>query len=115
LYEEPIPNAYLGVPISNRGRLDVKRLIARNSLSALTNMRILNNIGLNPSGFSRLLASRLYAQFIRPKLEYGLAIISFTKTQLKEIEHTQNTCVRMIYGAHTHSETKVMRHLAKLP
>ncbi|KAI9488546.1 hypothetical protein BDB00DRAFT_772278, partial [Zychaea mexicana] len=36
-------------------------------------------------------------------------------TQLKEINRTQNKCLRKIYGAHPSSETKVMRHLARLP
>ena len=119
LYETPIPNqtsfTYLGMPINNKGYLDAQQLITRNSISAINSMRVLNNIGLSPSGFSRILSSQLYAQFIRPKLEYGLAILIFTAPQLANIEKAQNQCIRMIYGAHSRSETKIMRHLTKLP
>ena len=119
LYETPIPNqtsfTYLGVPINNKGYLDAQQLIIRNSISAINSMRVLNNIGLTPSGFSRILPSQLYAQFIRPKLEYGLDILTFTAPQLANIEKAQNQCIRMIYGAHSKSETKIMRHLTKLP
>ncbi|KAI7858777.1 hypothetical protein BDC45DRAFT_413535, partial [Circinella umbellata] len=80
-----------------------------------TSMRILSSIGLNATGLSRLLSTQLYAQFIRTKLEYGVAITSFTKTALKQIEQAQNKCIRMIYGAHKNSETKVMRHITNLP
>ncbi|KAI9493051.1 hypothetical protein BDB00DRAFT_764344 [Zychaea mexicana] len=108
-------NYQLIIPITAKGRLDGKKLVACNTTSAITSMHTLNGIGLNPSGLSQMLASRLYAQFIRPKLEYGLAVTSFPKTQLKALEQAQSTCIRMVYGAHSHSETKVMHHLAKLP
>ena len=95
--------------------IDGKQLIQKNTTSAETSMRILSSIGLNATGLSRLLSTQLYAQFIRPKLEYGVAITSFTKTALKQIEQAQNKCIRMIYGAHKNSETKVMRHITNLP
>ena len=117
LYDTLLPNQtsfiYLGIRINNKGFLDAPELIARNSLSAINSMQILNNIYLRSYGFSRVLSSQLYTQFIRPKLEYGLAILTFTKPQSANIEKTQNQCIRMIYGAHSKSETKIMRHLTK--
>ncbi|KAI7851205.1 hypothetical protein BDC45DRAFT_572294 [Circinella umbellata] len=119
LYDTQIPTQssfiYLGIPINYHGQIDIPQLIDRNSQSALKSMRMLNNIGLNPSGLSRHLSSQLYSQFIRPKLEYGLAISTFKKSHLISIEKTQNLCIRMIYGAHHKSETKIMRHLVKMP
>ncbi|KAI9247511.1 hypothetical protein BDA99DRAFT_565184 [Phascolomyces articulosus] len=50
-----------------------------------------------------------------PKLECSLAILLYTKTQVKQLERAQNNCIRMIFGAHKNSETKVMRHLTNLP
>ena len=119
LYDTPTPNqtsfVYPGIPINNKGFLDVQQLIGRNSLSAINSMRILNNIGLRPYGFSWILSSQLYTQFIRPKLEYGLAILTFTEPQSVTIKKAQNQCIHMIYGAHSKSETKIMRYLTKLP
>ncbi|KAG1608378.1 hypothetical protein G6F46_011591 [Rhizopus delemar] len=90
-------------------------LIRRNSSKALATMNVLNSIGINPSGFSRLLSTRFSAHIVRPQLEYGLAINRFNNTQLKSIEDVQDTCLRKIYGAREKTFTKVMPHLAKLP
>ena len=118
LYDTLLPNQtsfiYLGIRINNKGFLDAPELIARNSLSAINSMQILNNIYLRSYGFSRVLSSQLYTQFIKPKLEYSLGILPFTKPQLANIEKAQKQCVCMIYGAHSKSETKIMRHLTKL-
>ena len=101
LYDTPIPIAtsfsYLGVPINYCN--DGTQLIDQNTALAVSSMRALNAIGVSPTGLSRLLACRLYAQFIRPKMEYGLAIIPFTQARLKKLDHAQDTCLRMIYGA----------------
>ncbi|KAG1585249.1 hypothetical protein G6F46_014876 [Rhizopus delemar] len=63
-------------------------------------MAILNKIGVNRQGFSLLLCSRLYATFVRPKFEYGLAISRLTATDLKSIENLQDRCLRLLVGGH---------------
>ncbi|KAG2224392.1 hypothetical protein INT45_002931 [Circinella minor] len=85
LYNSTIPKAtffiYLGIPVNYKGQLDGKQLIARNATSAEKAMRILSSIGISPTGVSKILSVRLYTQFIRPKLEYGLAITTPNKQQ----------------------------------
>ncbi len=81
----------------------------------MATMNALSSIGVNPSGFSKLLCSRFYAQIVRPQMEYGIAINCFNHTQLKTLEEAQNKCIRKIYGASGNTSTKVMLHLAKLP
>ncbi|KAG1629224.1 hypothetical protein G6F44_011682 [Rhizopus delemar] len=119
IYNQALPQvtsfAYLGVPFKPGGYLDPDELIRRNSSKALATMNVLKSIGINPSGFSRLLSTRFYAHIVRPQLEYGLAINRFTNTQLKSIEDVQDTCIRTIYGARGKTSTKVMLRLAKLP
>ncbi|KAG1052342.1 hypothetical protein G6F43_005515 [Rhizopus delemar] len=104
IYNQSLPQVtsfvYLGVPFKPGGYLDPDELIRRNSSKALATMNVLKSIGINPSGFSRLLSTRFYAHIVRPQLEYGLAINRFTNTQLKSIEDAQDTCIRKIYGAH---------------
>ncbi|KAG1280192.1 hypothetical protein G6F64_014540 [Rhizopus arrhizus] len=68
-------------------------------------MGILNKIGVNRQGFSLLLCARIYATFVRPKFEYGLAISKFTAAQVKEIERLQDRCLRMMVGGHATSST----------
>ncbi|KAG1017965.1 hypothetical protein G6F43_014412 [Rhizopus delemar] len=78
-------------------------------------MGILNKIGVNRQGFSLLLCARLYATFIRPKFEYGLAISKFTAAQTKEIERLQDRCLRMMVGGHATSSTLIIKHMTTLP
>lgn len=119
LYGQPIKIEtsfnYLGIPFNSNLQIDSNLLIQRNTSSAITAMKILKSIGCNPTGLPRLLATQLYQQFIRPKMEYGLAIIKTNKTQLKKIERSQNQCLRMIFGGHRTSSTIVFRHMAGLP
>ncbi|KAG1625268.1 hypothetical protein G6F44_012699 [Rhizopus delemar] len=119
IYNQALPQVtsfvYLGVPFKPEGYLDPDELIRRNSSKELATMNVLKSIGINPSGFSRLLSTRFYAHIVRSQLEYGLAINRFTNTQLKSIEDAQDTCIRKIYGARGNASTKMMLHLAKLP
>ncbi|KAG1488529.1 hypothetical protein G6F47_013584 [Rhizopus delemar] len=119
LYDQPLPReitfAYLGVPFKPGGYLDSEELIQRNTHKALATMNMLSSIGVNPSGFSKLLCTRFYAHIVRPQLEYGLAINRFTVHQLHALEEAQNSCIRKIYGARGKASTKVMLHMSKLP
>ncbi|CAO3594863.1 unnamed protein product [Absidia cylindrospora] len=119
LYGTPLPVhdtfQYLGIPIGKGGTMDAKQLINKNTTKAITSMNILSTIGVNRSGYKRLLATRIYQQFIRPMMEYGLAITITTKQNIKKLESTQATCIRRIYGAHNRSSTRIMRHLTNTP
>lgn len=119
LYGQSIPYdeyfTYLGIPFNSTGSIDTIRLIHKNTTGALNSIRTLNTIGVSPSGFDRLLSSRFYRQFIRPKMEYGLAITIFNVAQTKLLDAAQDQCLRLIYGSHRTASTAVMRHLANLP
>ncbi|KAG0747993.1 hypothetical protein G6F16_014052 [Rhizopus arrhizus] len=78
-------------------------------------MAILNKIGVNRQGFSLLLCSHIYATFVRPKFEYGLAISRLTATDLKSIEGLQDRCLRLLVGGHRTSSTTIIKHLTTLP
>jgi hypothetical protein len=84
---------YLGVPFVKSG-LSAPSLVSLRSPDVLKVMAILNKIGVNRQGFSLLLCSRIYATFVRPKFEYGLAISRLTATDLKSIEGLQDRCLR---------------------
>ncbi|KAG1139687.1 hypothetical protein G6F37_009534 [Rhizopus arrhizus] len=74
--------AYLGIPFKQGGYLDSEEFIQHNTRKALATMNLLSSIGVNPSGFSKLLSTRFYAHIIHPQLEYGLAINRFTSSQV---------------------------------
>ncbi|PHZ11402.1 uncharacterized protein RHIMIDRAFT_244597 [Rhizopus microsporus ATCC 52813] len=118
-YDQPLPRettfAYLGVPFKPDGHLDPEELIQCNTRKALATMNMLSSVGMNPSGFSKLLCTRFYAHIVRPQLEYGLAINRFTVSQFYALEEAQNNCIKKIYGARDKASTKVMLHISRLP
>lgn len=71
---------YLGVPIKTGGILDAEELIKLNITKALAIMNLLTSIGVNPSGFDKLLSTRFYMQIVRAQMEYGIAINRFTSS-----------------------------------
>lgn len=94
--------------------LDPEKLVQSSVFKAISTMHVLSSIGVNPSGFSKLLCSRFYAQIVRPQMEYGIAINCFNHTQLKSLEEAQDKCICKIYDTSGKIPTKVMLHLAKL-
>ncbi|KAG0999024.1 hypothetical protein G6F27_013835 [Rhizopus arrhizus] len=99
LYGTPLPLVdkfvYLGMPFIKTG-LSAASVLPLRSPGVLQLMGILNKIGVNRQGFSLLLCARIYATFVRPKFEYGLAISKFSAAQVKEIERLQDRCLRMM-------------------
>ncbi|ORE06461.1 hypothetical protein BCV72DRAFT_335919 [Rhizopus microsporus var. microsporus] len=111
-----ILNTTLGVPFSPQGKIAIVLLIRRNIAFAVSAMRAtLLPINVRSSSFSRLIASRLYTTFIRPKFEYGLCICTFQVKQLALLEKAQDQCLRMAFGGHRTSSTGVFKHLVNLP
>jgi hypothetical protein len=107
--------SYLGIPFRPGGYLNTFGLLSNNINKALATMNQLSSIGINPKGFSPLLATRFYTQIVRAQLEYGLAINKITSLLAKKLEDAQNICLRRIFGGSSRSSVKVMLHLTKLP
>ena len=118
LYGEPLPIAdsfvYLGVPFCSRG-VDSSAIIPCRSPGVLKVMGLLNHIGVNRNGFSLLLCSKIYATFVRPKFEYGLAIAKLSPADYKALEKLQDRCLRLFVGGHATSSTIVLKHMTDLP
>ncbi|OAD80286.1 hypothetical protein PHYBLDRAFT_137835 [Phycomyces blakesleeanus NRRL 1555(-)] len=118
LYDEILPAVeefiYLGVPFRNKG-IHGPSIVTHCRSGALATMATLNAVGACWSGFSLLLSSRLYRTFIRPKFEYGLAILPLKRTDTIQLEKIQDKCLRMIVGGHRTSSTTVLKHICHLP
>lgn len=119
LYDTPLQHLpsfrYLGVPISRFGQINIPELIAHNRNAGLAALFSLVPLGLNPHGLPPKLQIALYKQFIRPTMEYGLAITKTTKRQLTPLQQTQQQALRRMFGGHSTSETAVIQHLSALP
>lgn len=97
LYKTPLPRAntftYLGVPISAKGNIHTGQLIDQRTTKALNSIHVFHTMSLSPHGFSRLLSSRIYRQFVRPTMEYGLALARLNNKQLTALDAAQGTCL----------------------
>ncbi|EIE81222.1 hypothetical protein RO3G_05927 [Rhizopus delemar RA 99-880] len=118
LYGQDLPTAdeftYLGVPFNGQG-ISTSALIKHRSSGTIAAMAQLHSMGLNRQGFPLLLSSRLFAAFIRPELEYGLAIAQLTRKDYDELNRAQDRCLRMLVGGHRTASTVVLRHITNLP
>ena len=115
LYNEPLPIVeeftYLGMPFRYKG-LFAPGIRSLRASGAIQVMALLNSVGVNRTGFSLLLCSRLYKAFIRPKLEYGLAISHLSFRDFKDLDDVQNRLVGMFVGS---SWFNVAKHITCLP
>ncbi|KAG2192064.1 hypothetical protein INT47_006507 [Mucor saturninus] len=115
LYGEPIPTVdqfcYLGMEFTKKGLNAGKNIEAR-AAKAKSTMSLLTSVGVHRNGFSLLLSARLYKTFIRPKIEYGLAISCFTAREMSKLDTLQNSLVSMFVGS---KHTAVAKHITCLP
>jgi hypothetical protein len=125
LYDTIIPTCetfkYLGIPFSSTG-IDQPKLISHSRNKALHAMRGLKSSGAHRYGFGITAALRAYKIFVRPILEYSLAILHLTLTSTEQsptklLEQTQFQCLRMCMNLHESSNIGVrpLAVLAGLP
>ncbi|KAI8884276.1 hypothetical protein K501DRAFT_161087, partial [Backusella circina FSU 941] len=120
LDSEPVPFAddftYLGIPISSPFKINPLQLIQKNSARALQVARSLKAIGLTNLHFPPLFIKKLYNTFIRPCFEYGLAIACPNISQhLPKLDSQQSQALNLLFGGHSRSSVKVLRHLLDIP
>lgn len=119
LYNSVIPRQdsfpHLGIPIRPGGYINTSELIQGNVNNALKIMNQMAVIGVNSTGFDRLVSPRFYCQMVRPRLEYGLAILQIKHKNFQRLESCQNQCLRRIFGGSFRSSVKVMLHLINQP
>ncbi|KAI9494110.1 hypothetical protein BDB00DRAFT_737855, partial [Zychaea mexicana] len=71
------------IPFCSTG-IEVSRLINHNATKTTDAMRVLWSLGAHQYSFGLGVTLRLYRSFIRPILEYGLAIVTLTATNLRK-------------------------------
>jgi hypothetical protein len=115
LYDEALPVVeeftYLGIPFRYNG-LYAPGILSLRSAGAVKTMALLNSVGVNRNGFSLLLSARLYKAFIRPKIEYGLAISHLSSRDFTAMDTLQNRLVGMFVGS---TWVNVAKHITCLP
>ena len=82
----------------------------------LQRLNVLRAIAGSSWGASREILLRLYTQYIRSKLTYGIsALSSASKTRMQSLERIQNAALRISLGARKTSPIKALQVEANIP
>jgi len=118
LYGEPIPRCtqfkYLGVWFNEQGA-DWKLHCQKMSDKANTVVNFWRSVGFNPGGFGIRTRRFIYVCFIRPVLEYGLAILPELKIALKELQKAQGRALCAMYGTAPNASRAALETLTAVP
>lgn len=120
LYNEPIENVttftYLGIPFHTEG-IHKHQLLQDRSSKATGAMATLQQMGIHRYGLGWWQALRAYRTFVRPVLEYGLAIVPFSSNEHDVLQRAQNSCIKLAMNCTTDRRlaTIVPQVLADLP
>ena len=120
LYNIPIPTTptfkYLGLPFNQEG-LDKLQVIKQSSAKAAGNMALLRSMGIHQYGIGIWAAIRAYRTFVRPVLEYGIAITAANQNEITRLENAQNGCIKRVmnYDAERQLPTIAIQTLADIP
>jgi hypothetical protein len=114
LHDQPIPAAttatYLGLPftkdrINHVANMETRSIKARNTAASM------NRSGLNASGYPQSASAILYKTFIRPTIEYGIALTLLKGAALALGERTQNMALRFAFSAHSRTSIGAIHKL----
>lgn len=105
---------YLGVPVTQDG-IDTKRLIERNISKAMDRVGLLHSVGINKTGLRGYYNACIYKLFVRPILEYGLAVAPVDSKLLKKAETAQRNALLALLGGHKYSPILVINKLSEAP
>jgi hypothetical protein len=104
---------YLGIVFKRNGIDKTETLKSRLSKGVATG-NLLASIGMHGLGFSQESSGKLYKQFIRPKVEYGLQVIDLTKTNRTKLNQFQNQVFRRIFSAPRNTSRNAMHKLLQI-
>ena len=103
---------YLGCPFDAYG-INASALIHKNIGAMRAAAHEMTLLGVNGSGFSTYRSVLAWKSFVRPCLEYGLALVTLTKKLRKSLEKAHMMGLRMAIGGYKRSSIEAMRQLCK--
>lgn len=107
---------YLGIPFQASG-IDSTTFLANRTQKARSTMSLFRRLGVHQYGFGLLLALQVYRVFVRPIMEYGLALLGLNATTATVIDKTQANCLNMTLNrsANHNAPSMVLNMMANLP
>jgi hypothetical protein len=120
LYNTPLPitdtATYLGLPFNQYG-IAKSKMIHQATTKAIRQQQLLRHLGLHQYSMGIHHALKAYRIFVRPIMEYGLAIINVNPIHQRILQQCQQQCIRLLLNHHAdaNTPTTIIEHIANLP
>lgn len=118
LYGEGLPikkeELYLGVPINAQG-INWNSLTTQRTNNARNTTITLSRFGFNANGWPLEASARVYKAFIRPVMEYGIALRILETKQVQQLQKAQNMALRTMFSVPRTTSCNAMMKLALVP
>ncbi|KAI8635920.1 hypothetical protein BD408DRAFT_324255, partial [Parasitella parasitica] len=107
---------YLGIPFNVSG-IDTAALLNNSTKKARSTMSLFRRLGVHQYGFGLMLSLKVYRVFVRPVMEYALALLGLNATSATLLDKTQATCLNMTLNrsANHNAPSMVLNMMANLP
>ena len=102
---------YLGMPIGMQG-IDGALFVKETKAKTERTIGLFRSCGLNGGGFGLQVKAKLIKIFIRPQLEYGLALLG--KTEARSLQSTLNYAMRAAISVPRNTSSDALRALLKI-
>lgn len=108
--EKVLEFEYLGVIMDMDG-VNWSKNAAKRCNATRNTFHILKRVGMNPTGWPWRASAQAYKTFLRPMMEYGLAVGILSPSQLRPYQLTQNYILRHILGAPRNCSSNALHKL----
>lgn len=105
---------YLGIVLDIKG-ICVRRHVKRNAAKFMNTVHFYRQIGLTGMGLTNQVKIMLITTFMRPILEYGLAILSLNLGLSYKIQVPMNTALRYAFSALPRTKNDMLYVLSDIP
>ena len=86
---------YLGISIDKKG-INWEKSMKKRIDGAINRIHWMSKKGMNAFGWRPIMSLNIYKSFIRPMMEYGLALQLVPKSILRQLQNVQNLALRRI-------------------
>ena len=105
---------YLGFPFTNNG-INFEALCEQRCAKARGVIASMRSMGMNVTGWAPAAARQVYLAFIRPAMEYGVALQQPTPKLLEKYHRTQALALRTILSAPPNTSIAALHRLLCIP
>jgi hypothetical protein len=105
---------YLGIPFTQSG-IDLAANAKTRAAKGRAVTAMVAQSGMNLTGFAPAASTNVYRAFVRPVLEYGLALAPMTAKELEPLQKVQNMALRAVLSAPRHTSINALHKLLQVP